>query len=192
MKHIWLILFVINSLWGQSFLSKIFPYKDHTLVFSENEKEHQLQVGSFVIIGLKSGDILENKYTGFSITKRKLRMSGLFFNHISLDEIQYVKVGTRPKYLKSRLIGAFSGYALSFILMDDYDTRREKAQASSGGQQVWLLPNSFIRFVFYVPIGIAGGSFYAENYTVKYSDKIELRSPIINDDGLYISISNSK
>ena len=75
MKHIWLILFVINSLWGQSFLSKIFPYKDHTLVFSENEKEHQLQVGSFVIIGLKSGDILENKYTGFSITKRKLRMS---------------------------------------------------------------------------------------------------------------------
>ena len=74
-------------------------------------------------------------------------MSGLFFNHISLDEILYVKVGTRPKYLKSRLIGAFSGYAPSFILMDDYDTRREKAQASSGGQQVWLLPNSFIRFV---------------------------------------------
>ena len=103
-----------------------------------------------------------------------------------------MKVGTRPKYLKSRLIGAFSGYALSFILMDDYNTRREKAQASSGGQQVWLLPNSFIRLVFYVPIGIAGGSFYAENYTVKYSDKIELRSPIINDDGLYISISNGK
>ena len=37
MKHIWFILFVINSLWGQSFFSKIFPYKDYTLVFSENE-----------------------------------------------------------------------------------------------------------------------------------------------------------
>tara|TARA_Y100000739_G_C20412882_1_gene375326 strand:+ start:39 stop:617 length:579 start_codon:yes stop_codon:yes gene_type:complete len=192
MKHLWLILFVINSLWGQSFLSKIFPYKDHTLVFSENEKKYELPVGNFVIIGLKDSSVLAGKYTGFSVTKKKIRIAAFLSSPLSLDEIQYVKVGTRPKYLKSIVAGAFSGYALSYILMDDYDTRREKAQASSGGQQVWLFPNSFWRWILYVPMGIGGGLFYADNFTVIYSDKIELRSPIFNDDGLYISISNGK
>jgi len=192
MKRLWLILFVINSLWGQSLLSKIFPYKKHTLVFSENEKEYELPMRSFVVIGLKDGNVLTRKYTGFSPTKKKLRTTAFFPISISLNEIQYVKVGTRPKYLKSMLTGAFSGYILSYILMDDYDTRRKRAQASSGGEQVWLLPNGFIRWIFYVPVGIGGGLFYAENYTVIYSDKIELRSPIINEKDSFISISNSK
>ena len=193
MKRLWLILFVINSLLGQSLLTKIFPYKKHTLVFSENEKEYELPMRSFVIIGLKDGSVLPpRKYTGFSPTKKKIRTDAFFSTTISLNEIQFVKVGTRPKYLKSILTGAFSGYILSYILMDDYDTRRKRAQASSGGQQVWLFPNSFWRWILYVPIGIGGGLFYAESYTVIYSDIIELRSPIINEKDSFISISNSK
>ena len=89
-------------------------------------------------------------------------------------DINSIQLGSKPKSVESMLNGALGMYGLSFILLDDYDSRRKKAQANSSSGQIWLYPNSFIRWYFYVPTGVYWGKLYSEKYTIIYSELLKI------------------
>ena len=72
------------------------------------------------------------------------------------------------------LNGALGMYGLSFILLDDDDTRLKRARANKSEGQIWMYPNRFIRWLFYVPIGAIVGLWYSEKYTIIYSELLKI------------------
>ena len=171
-------LFILTGLlFGQSFISNIFQYKLQPLSLKKGDDVVIVQIGDRIKTVMNDGRIINGSYVGISLLKQKIKIS-VFRNHyVSYNDINSIQLGSKPKSVESMLNGALGMYGLSFILLDDYDSRRKKAQAitqANGTGQTWLYPNSFIRWLFYVPIGAIVGLWYSEKYTIIYSELLKI------------------
>ena len=175
-KRIITLLLFMGLAWGQSFLSNIFQYKLQPLSLKKDDDVVIVQIGDRIKTVMNDGRIINGSYVGISLSKQKIKIGwGFFLKHnVLYKDIKSIQLGSKPKSVESMLIGALSMYGLSYLLLDDYDSRRKKAQANSSSGQIWLYPNSFIRWYFYVPTGVYWGKLYSEKYTIIYSELLKI------------------
>ena len=169
-------LFILTGLlFGQSFISNIFQYKLQPLSLKKGDDVVIVQTGDRIKTVMNDGRIINGSYVGISLSKQKIKIGGFWKHHnVLYKDIKSIQLGSKPKYVDAMLIGALSMYGLSYLLLDDYDSRRKKAQANSSSGQIWLYPNSFIRWYFYVPTGVYWGKLYSEKYTIIYSELLKI------------------
>ena len=168
-------LFILTGLlFGQSFISNIFQYKLQPLSLKKGDDVVIVQIGDRIKTVMNDGRIINGSYVGISLSKQKIKIGGFWKHNVLYKDIKSIQLGSKPKYVDAMLIGALSMYGLSYLLLDDYDSRRKKAQANSSSGQIWLYPNSFIRWYFYVPTGVYWGKLYSEKYTIIYSELLKI------------------
>ena len=149
MKHFLPLLMLTGLLFGQSFISNIFQYKLQPLSLKKGDNVVIVQTGDRIKTVMNDGRIINGSYVGISLLKQKIKIRSVFRNHyVSYNDINSIQLGSKSKSVESMLNGALGMYGLSFILLDDYDSRRSRAQANSNGGQTWLFPNSFVRLFF--------------------------------------------
>ena len=174
MKHFLPLFILTGLLFGQSFISNIFQYKLQPLSLKKGDDVVIVQTGDRIKTVMNDGRIINGSYVGISLSKQKIKIGGFWKHNVLYKDIKSIQLGSKPKSVESMLIGALSMYGLSYLLLDDYDSRRKKAQANSSSGQIWLYPNSFIRWYFYVPTGVYWGKLYSEKYTIIYSELLKI------------------
>jgi len=175
MKHFLPLLMLTGLLFGQSFISNIFQYKLQPLSLKKGDNVVIVQTGDRIKTVMNDGRIINGSYVGISLLKQKIKIRSVFRNHyVSYNDINSIQLGSKSKSVESMLNGALGMYGLSFILLDDDDTRLKRARANKSEGQIWMYPNSFIRWLFYVPIGAIVGLWYSEKYTIIYSELLKI------------------
>ena len=174
MKRFLPLLMLTGLLFGQSFISNIFQYKLQPLSLKKGDDVVIVQTGDRIKTVMNDGRIINGSYVGISLLKQKIKIS-VFRNHyVSYNDINSIQLGSKPKSVESMLNGALGMYGLSFILLDDDEARLKRARANKSEGQIWWYPNSFIRWLYYVPIGAMVGLWYSEKYTIIYSELLKI------------------